>query len=81
MLNLASYQLNEKESKLKRDFPNQYKMTIEMTLIAEAEMSIWYSTDIDDKNNNALLHAYWAALMTKNIDEQWAKKIFRCSSV
>jgi hypothetical protein len=74
MLNLATYQLNEKELSLKEEFPDQYKKTIELALLAESEIYFRYTTDNDDENNNAFLHSYWSALMTKNIDSSWAKK-------
>lgn len=72
---ISNRSLNKEEKELFNKNPSYGRTTIKLALKAIFEERIRYLDDGEDGgNSNAFLHAYWAALLAKNINEDWAKK-------
>jgi len=70
---ISNRSLNKNEKKLFDENPAHGRETLKYALKAMFEEKIRYQNNGEDgSDSNAFLHTYWSALLTKNIDENWA---------
>ncbi len=67
--------LNEKEERLASANSQKFERTMKLAVKAMLEEEARYNDAGEDRgNSNAFLHAYWSALLAKNISIEWSKK-------
>jgi ankyrin repeat protein len=72
---ISNRSLNKSEQKLFDENPSNGRETIKLAVKALFEERVRYWDDGEDGgNSNAFLHAYWAALLSKNINDDWARR-------
>lgn len=70
---ISNRSLNKNEKRLFDENPSHGRETLKYALKAMFEEKIRYDNNGEDgSDSNAFLHAYWSALLARNIDKDWA---------
>lgn len=76
---ISNRSLHKNEKKLFNENPSHGRATLKYALKAMFEEKIRYDNNGEDgSDSNAFLHAYWSAVLAKNIDQNW---VYRWTNV